>query len=54
MERLRNKQYKFCTVTVKSAKDFMNTVILNKRIKQRNTSSYEAFGIKMEPLGRWM
>ena len=31
---LRNEQHKFCTVTIKNAKDFMNTVILNKRIKQ--------------------
>lgn len=54
VEGLRNEQHKFCTVTIKSAKGFMNTVILNKRIKQWNTSLYEAFGRKMEPLGRWM
>lgn len=31
---LRNEQHKFCTVTIKSAKDFMIAVVLNKRIKQ--------------------
>lgn len=33
VECLRNKQQKFCTVSIKSAEDFMNTVIQNKTIK---------------------
>jgi len=52
VEGLRNEQHKFYTVTIKSAKNLMNAVILSKRIKQRNTSLYEGFSRKIEPLGR--